>query len=157
MDYRRLFRRDSRRNYRRFVERMPDTCPSARIPTVNTDGITDGPRMHATCLSARIPMEFSTVNTDDITDGPRMPDTCPSARIPMELPTERKSLAGFLIFFVRISINFRRNYQRKLSYIYAPPPRAPHFLLSSPLLSSPPFLFSSLALLLFSLSLLIYI
>jgi hypothetical protein len=88
---------------------MPDTCPSARIPTtlltVNTDGITDGQRMHATCLSARIP----TVNTDGITDGPRMLDTCPSARIPTKLPMERKSLEGFSIFLVRISSNFRRN------------------------------------------------
>jgi hypothetical protein len=137
-DYRRRFRRDYRRNYRQVVERMPDTCPSARIPmelpTFNTDGL----RMHAMCPSARIPMEFPTFNTDGITDGPRMHATCPSAHIPTEFPTalptdhacltrvrlhvyrrhlirtERKSLAGFSIFLVLISINFHRNYRRKL-------------------------------------------
>jgi len=82
---------------------MPDTCPSARIPmelpTVTTNGITDGPRMHATCLSARIP----TVNTDGITDGPRMPDTCPSARIPKALTDGiadgTKKFGGIFDFF----------------------------------------------------------
>jgi len=86
---------------------MPDTCPSARIPTelptVNTDGITDGPRMHATCLSALIPTEFPTVNTDGITDGPRMPDTCSSARIPTALTdgiaNETKKFGGIFDFF----------------------------------------------------------
>jgi hypothetical protein len=82
---------------------MPDTCPSARIPTVNTDGITDGPRMPDTCLFARIPTEFLTVNTDGITDGPRMPDTCPSARIPTALTDgiadETKKFGGIFNFF----------------------------------------------------------
>jgi len=82
---------------------MPDTCPSARIPTelptVNTDGITDGPRMHATCLSALFPTEFPTVNTD----GPRMPDTCPFARIPTALTDGiadgTKKFGGIFDFF----------------------------------------------------------
>jgi hypothetical protein len=102
--------------------RIPDTCPSARIPTefptFNTDGITDVPRMPDTCPSARIPTEFLMFNTDDITNGPRMPDTCPSARIPTGIPNGiadgQKSLAGFSIFLVRISINFRQNYRQKL-------------------------------------------
>jgi len=81
---------------------MPDTCPSACIPTelpkVNTDGITDEQRMHATCPSARIPMELPTLNTDDITDGPCMPDTCPSARIPTALTDGMKKFGGIFDF-----------------------------------------------------------
>jgi len=82
---------------------MHDTCPSARIPTefptVNTDGITDGPRMPDTCSSARIPTEFLMLNTDGITDGPRMPDTCPSALIPTALTDETKKFGGIFDFF----------------------------------------------------------
>jgi hypothetical protein len=59
---------------------MPDTCPSARIPT-----------------------EFPTVNTDGITDGPRMPDTCPSTRIPTALTDGivdgMKKFGGIFDFF----------------------------------------------------------
>jgi hypothetical protein len=59
--------------------------------------------MHATCLSARIPTELPTVNTDSITDRPRMPDTCPSARIPTALTDEiangTKKFGGIFDFF----------------------------------------------------------
>ena len=51
-----------RRNNRRIVARISDTCPSARIPTVLltsiTDGITDGSRMSDTCQSARYRRHF---------------------------------------------------------------------------------------------------
>ena len=95
--------------------------------------------------------EFPTFNTGGITDGPRMPDTCSSARIPTELPTERKHLAGFSIFLVRISINFRRNYQRKLIALTAINFRQKYCFIYRP---SPPPLRSFSPLLLFSLSLL---
>jgi len=117
-DYRRFFRRDYRRNHRRVVARMPDTCPSARIPmeflTFNTDAL---PTDHA-CLTRvhlheyrwnsrrSIPTDHACLTRVRLHEHRR--------ELPTELPTERKSLAGFLIFLVRISINFRRNYRRKL-------------------------------------------
>jgi hypothetical protein len=55
--------------------------------------------MHATYLSALIPTEFPTVNTDGITNGPRMPDTCPSARIPTALADGTKKFGGIFDFF----------------------------------------------------------
>jgi hypothetical protein len=59
--------------------------------------------MHATCLSALISTEFPTVNTDGITDGPCMPDTCPSARIPTALTDGiadgTKKFGGIFDFF----------------------------------------------------------
>ena len=162
-DFRRLFRRQYRRTHRRVGARMYDTCPSAQLPTSfptsKPDGITDGSRMSDTCPSTQLPTEFPTSNTDDITDGSCMSDTCPSALLPTEfltdLPTDRKVWRDFRTFFVRISINFRRNYRRKLiaptainfrrkyCFIYRPSPHFVHLLL----FSSSPFLFS-LALLL---------
>jgi len=73
------------------------------FPMLNTDSITDGTRMHATCPSARIPTEFPTVNTDGITDGQRMPDTCLFARIPTALTDKiadgMKKFGGIFNFF----------------------------------------------------------
>jgi hypothetical protein len=47
--------------------------------------------------------EFLTVNTDGITDGPRIPTTCPSARIPTALTDGiadgTKKFGGIFDFF----------------------------------------------------------
>ena len=65
-----------------------------------------------------IPTALPTSHTDGITDGPRMSDTCPVCTITDGisdgLPTDRKVWRDFRTFLVRISINFRRNYRRKL-------------------------------------------
>jgi hypothetical protein len=70
--------------------------------------------MHATCLSALIPTEFPTALPTDHACLTRVRLHEYRRQLPTELPTEQKSLAGFLIFLVRISINFRQNYRRKL-------------------------------------------
>jgi hypothetical protein len=44
-------------------------------------------------------MELPTLNTDGITDGQRMPDTCPSARIPTALTDGTKKFGGIFDFF----------------------------------------------------------
>jgi hypothetical protein len=116
------FRRHNRRNHRRIVACMSDTCPSACIltvlPTSITDVLTDGSRMSDTCPSAPLPTKFLTSHTDGITDGSRMSDTCPSAPLltefSTEVPTDRKFWRDFQTFLVRISINFWRNYRRNL-------------------------------------------
>jgi hypothetical protein len=59
------------------------------------------------------------IPTDSPTDlrtsrSARMSDTCPSATILMDFPTDQKLWRDFRTFLVRISINYRRYYQRKL-------------------------------------------
>ena len=91
--------------------RMSDTCPFARLPTALSTN-------HACLTRVRLHAYRPMSHTDGITDGSRMFATCPSARVPMEFPTEwpteRKVWRDFRTFLVRISINFRRNYRRKL-------------------------------------------
>ena len=116
--HRRIYRRIiTRRYFTESCKKIMRFCHIHRrlsdgFSDANTDGITDrfSARMSDTCPSAPSPMALPTSHTDGITDGPRMSDTCLSA----PSPTDRKDWRDFRTFLVRISINFRRNYRRKL-------------------------------------------
>ena len=124
--HRRIYRRNiTRRYFTESCKKIMGFCHTHRcfsdgFSDANTNRITDGlsARMSDTCPSARLATALPTSPTDGITDGPRMSDTCPSAPSPTEWPTvlstDRKVWRDFQTFLVCISINYRRNYRRKL-------------------------------------------
>ena len=107
-----VFHKELQKNYG-IVPHSPTSLPT-KLPTYNTDGITDGlthitKRMHVWHVSV-------CTNTDGITDGfTHIPKRTHVWHVSVCTNTDRsKSLAGFSNFFLRISINFRRNYRRNL-------------------------------------------
>ena len=120
--HRRIYRRNiTRRYFTESCKKITGFCHTHRrfsdgFSDANTNRITDGlsARMSDTCPSARLATALPTSPTDR----PRMSDTCPFAPSPTEWPTvlstDRKVWRDFQTFLVRISINFRWNYRRKL-------------------------------------------
>ena len=100
-----VFHRELQKNYG-IVPLSPTDVPTDKNPSVfqrelqNNNGIVP---QSPTALSTESPTNLRTSRSAC------MSDTCPSTQIPTDFPTDRKVWRDFRNFFVRISINFRRN------------------------------------------------
>ena len=120
-DHTRRYFTESCKNIHGIVPQSPTGTPTD-FPTNNTDRFThiQKPTHVRHVSAAQIPMDWPMSNTDRITDGfTHIPKRTHVRHMSICTNTDgfadkSKSLAGFLNFLVRISINFRWYYWRNL-------------------------------------------